>query len=124
MENEKKNKRIKLVCNLTDVAMSIDEDYYAKKVKQYENEDNLKKFYIQNKIITMIKKGRSIEDLAALFGFSVDSEKIEYYNELVTFHNKDNSMLKQSKKESKTTITETDERVKNLINKWKDANNE
>lgn len=124
MENEKKNKRIKLVCNLTDVAMSIDEDYYAKKVKQYENEDNLKKFYIQNKIITMIKKGRSIEDLAALFGFSVDSEKIEYYNELVAFHNKDNSMLKQSKKESKTTITETDERVKNLINKWKDANNE
>lgn len=124
MENEKKNKRIKLVCNLTGVAMSIDEDYYAKKVKQYESEDNLKKFYIQNKIITMIKKGRSIEDLAALFGFSVDSEKIEYYNELVAFHNKDNSMLKQSKKESKTTITETDERVKNLINKWKDANNE
>lgn len=124
MENEKKNKRIKLVCNLTGVAMSIDEDYYAKKVKQYENEDNLKKFYIQNKIITMIKKGRSIEDLAALFGFSVNSEKIEYYNELVAFHNKDNSMLKQPKKESKTTITETDERVKNLINKWKDANNE
>lgn len=124
MENEKKNKRIKLVCNLTGVAMSIDEDYYAKKVKQYESEDNLKKFYIQNKIITMIKKGRSIEDLAALFGFAVDSEKIDYYNELVAFHNKDNSMLKQPKKESKTTITETDERVKNLINKWKDANNE
>lgn len=124
MENEKKNKRIKLVCNLTGVAMSIDEDYYAKKVKQYESEDNLKKFYIQNKIITMIKKGRSIEDLAALFGFAVDSEKIGYYNELVAFHNKDNSMLKQPKKESKTTITETDERVKNLINKWKDANNE
>lgn len=72
----------------------------------------------------MIKKGRSIEDLAALFGFSVDSEKIGYYNELVAFHNKDNSMLKQPKKESKTTITETDERVKNLINKWKDVNNE
>lgn len=124
MENEKKTKRIKLVCNLTGVAMSIDEDYYAKKVKQYESEDNLKNFYIQNKIITMIKKGRSIEDLAALFGFSVDSEKIGYYNELVAFHNKDNSMLKQPKKESKTTITETDERVKNLINKWKDANNE
>lgn len=124
MENEKKTKRIKLVCNLTGVAMSIDEDYYAKKVKQYESEDNLKKFYIQNKIITMIKKGRSIEDLAALFGFAVDSEKIGYYNELVAFHNKDNSMLKQPKKESKTTITETDERVKNLINKWKDANNE
>lgn len=124
MENEKKNKRIKLVCNLTGVTMSIDEDYYAKKVKQYESEDNLKNFYIQNKIITMIKKGRSIEDLAALFGFSVDSEKIGYYNELVAFHNKDNSMLKQPKKESKTTITETDERVKNLINKWKDANNE
>lgn len=124
MENEKKNKCIKLVCNLTGVAMSIDKDYYAKKVKQYESEDNLKKFYIQNKIITMIKKGRSIEDLAALFGFSVDSEKIGYYNELVAFHNKDNSMLKQPKKESKTTITETDERVKNLINKWKDANNE
>lgn len=124
MENEKKTKRIKLVCNLTGVSMSIDEDYYAKKVKQYESEDNLKKFYIQNKIITMIKKGRSIEDLAALFGFAVDSEKIGYYNELVAFHNKDNSMLKQPKKESKTTITETDERVKNLINKWKDANNE
>lgn len=125
MQNEEKNKTkcVKLVCNLTNTSMGIYEDYYNKKVEQYGNEDNLKKYYIQNKIIRMIRKGTSIEDLAKLFNFELDESKKSYYSELIDFHTKNNSsILKvQPKKESKTTFIETDERVKTLINKWKNG---
>lgn len=120
-----RNSCIKIVCNLTGMKMGIYEDYYNKKIQQYGSEENLKKYYIQNKIITMIRRGRSIEDLAALFGFKLDESKRDYYNELIEFHNKDNkSMIKQTvKKESKTTFVETDASVKDLINRWKNGNN-
>lgn len=120
-----RNSCIKIVCNLTGMKMGIYEDYYNKKIQQYGSEENLKKYYIQNKIITMIRRGRSIEDLAALFGFKLDESKKDYYNELIEFHNKDNkSMIKQTlKKESKTTFVETDASVKDLINRWKNGNN-
>lgn len=121
---EKKNRCIKVVCNLTKTSMGIYEDYYNKKVEQYGGEDNLKKYYIQNKIIRMIRKGTSIEDLSKLFGFELDEGKKEYYDELIDFHTKNNSsILKQQpvKKESKTTFVQTDERVKSLINRWKNG---
>lgn len=121
---QKKNSCIKVACNLTGSSMGIYEDYYKKKLEQYGGEENFKKFYIQNKIIRMIRKGRSIEDLANLFGFELDESKKDYYEELIEFHTKKNSsILKQPvKKESKTTFVETDPLVKSLINRWKDGN--
>lgn len=120
---QKKNSCIKVTCNLTGSSMGIYEDYYKKKLEQYGGEENFKKFYIQNKIIRMIRKGTSIEDLAKLFNFELDESKKSYYSELIDFHTKNNSsILKvQPKKESKTTFIETDERVKTLINKWKNG---
>lgn len=109
-------KLIKITCNLTGKAMSIYEDYYAKKIAQYGSEENLKKFYIQNKIINLIKSGHSIQDISNLLGFSINKDKVDYYTELVEFH-RDKS-LSAVIKESKTTFIETDSDVSDFINSW------
>jgi hypothetical protein len=101
--------------------MAIYEDYYAKKVTQYGSEDNLKKFYIQNKIINLIKSGHNIQDIANLLSFSINKDKLNYYTELVDFH-RDKS-LSVVIKESKTTFMETDSDVSDFINSWITYNN-
>lgn len=96
--------------------MAIYEEYYAKKIAQYGSEDELNKFYIQNKIITLIKSGHDITDIANLLGFKVDKDKAEYYDELVKFHR--GNSLASAIKESKTTFIETDKDVSTFINNW------
>lgn len=114
-------KLVKITCNLTGKTMSIYEDYYAKKVAQYDGEENLKKFYIQNKIINLIKTGHNIQDIANLLSFSINKDKVDYYAELVEFH-RDKS-LSAVIKESKTTFIETDSDVSDFINSWISYNN-
>lgn len=106
----------KIKCNLTGKILQIYEDYYDKKVIQYGGEENLQKYYIQNKIITLIKSGHSIDSIAQLFGFQLHKESNEYYNELIEFHR--GKSLSAVIKESTTTFMETDPLVKNFINNW------
>ena len=109
-----KLKRIK--CNLTGKVLQIYEDYYNKKVIQYDGEENLQKYYIQNKIITLIKSGHSMDSIAQLFGFQIYKENTEYYNELIEFHR--GKSLSAVIKDSSTSFMETDPLVKNFINNW------
>lgn len=113
-------KLIKITCNLTGKSMSIYQDYYNKKVTQYGSEEELKKFYIQNKIISLIKSGHSIEDISNLLNFKINKENTEYYDELITFHR--GNSLAASIKDSKTTFMETDRDVANFINNWVNYN--
>lgn len=106
----------KIKCNLTGKILQIYEDYYDKKVIQYDGEENLQKYYIQNKIITLIKSGHSIDSIAQLFGFQLHKENSEYYNELIEFHR--GKSLSAVIKDSTTTFMETDPLVKNFINNW------
>lgn len=106
----------KIRCNLTGKVLQIYEDYYNKKIAQYEGEENLQKFYIQNKIIALIKTGHSIESIAQLFGFETQKEKSEYYNELIEFHRGKN--LLTTFKDTSTTFKETNPLVKKFINNW------
>lgn len=113
-------KLIKITCNLTGKTMAIYEDYYSKKVLQYGSEEDLKKFYIQNKIISLIKSGHNIEDISNLFGFQINKEKINYYDELIAFHR--GNSLSSVIKDSKTTFMETDPDVSDFINRWLNYN--
>lgn len=109
-------KLIKITCNLTGKTMSIYEDYYDKKVLQYEGEENLKKFYIQNKIISLIKGGHSIEDIANSIGFAINKDDSEYYNELINFHR--GKSLTAIIKDTQSNFMETDSDVSEFITKW------
>lgn len=106
----------KIKCNLTGKILQIYEDYYKKKIIQYGSEEKLNKFYIQNKIIALIKSGHSIDSIAHLLGFTLDKNLVDYYNELIKFHQ--NKSLNVSVKNSSTTFMETDSRVKIFINNW------
>lgn len=115
--NKKMSQKLKKIkCNLTGKILQIYEDYYDKKVIQYDGEENLQKYYIQNKIITLIKSGHSIDSIAQLFGFQLHKENSEYYNELIEFHR--GKSLSAVIKDSTTTFMETDPLVKNFINNW------
>lgn len=115
--NKKMSQKLrKIKCNLTGKVLQIYEDYYDKKVIQYDGEENLQKYYIQNKIITLIKSGHSIDSIAQLFGFQLHKENSEYYNELIEFHR--GKSLSAVIKDSTTTFMETDPLVKNFINNW------
>lgn len=111
-------KLIKIKCNLTGKEMSIYEDYYEKKIIQYGDEETLKKFYIQNKIITLIKSGHSIKNIAELLGFEYDKNKEDYYKKLIEFHSG-----KKIYNPVTTNDIKTDDGVSDFIKRWIDFNN-
>ena len=117
MAEEKKRKLIKLTCNLTGETLSIAPDYYQKKIKQYGSEDNLLKFYLQSKIIKMIQRGHTLEALANSFGFNLDSEKEEYYKELIEFHKQGTMPIKLTQPETKVSFLKTDKGVKDFLHR-------
>lgn len=102
----------KIKCNLSNKVISIYEDYYDKKIAQYGNEENLKKYYIQSKIISLIKSGHSIRNIAELIGFEYDPEKEDYYKELIKFH-RGNILEVQDK-----NTDEIDEEIIDFIRRW------
>lgn len=104
---------IKLKCNLTGYEMQIYEDYYVKKVKQYKSEENLKKYYIQNKIIGLIKAGHPFEYIANLLNFEYKKENESFYKELREFHS-----TNFGENTTKSSFIETDDNVKNFIENW------
>lgn len=109
---------INLVCNLTGDKISIYEDYYSKKIKQYGSEENLKKFYISYKIITLLRRGYSLESIANSSGFTLDESKVEYYNELVKFHKSNNALAFVKDKDAKVSFLKTDPKVKEFIKRF------
>lgn len=111
----------KIKCNLTGKVLQIYENYYDKKVKQYGNEELLIKYYVQNKIINLIKSGHSIEAIGQLFNFPVYENQIDYYKDLINFHRNDS--LNCIIKDSATTFMMTDPLVKKFINNWIEYNN-
>lgn len=115
--NEKMTRKLKKIkCNLTNKVLQIYEDYYEKKVTQYGGEENLNKFYIQSKIINLIKTGHSIDSIAQSFGFQIHKEQADYYSELIEFHR--GKSVSSVIKDSTTTFMETDPQVKEFLNNW------
>lgn len=111
----------KIKCNLTGKTIQIYEDYYDKKIKQYGSEENLTKYYLQNKIINLIKSGQQIDYIAELFGFEYNKDNSEYYKELIEFHRGSNA--NSIVKNSTTTYIETDKDVSDFIKNWINYNN-
>ena len=118
MSEEKKRKLVKLVCNLTGETLSIAPDYYEKKIKQYGSEEELKKYYLQSKIIKMIQRGHTLEALADSFGFVLDPAKEDYYKELIDFHKQGITPIKLNQAETKVSFLKTDEGVKDFLHRF------
>lgn len=115
----KELKQIKLECNITGKVFRFYHDKYKSKLEFYGDEELLKKFFISNEIISLLKRSYKLEDISKVIGFQLKEEKIEYYKELEKFFKSKNTNQLKIRQSSTTNTVETDSDVKNFINDWK-----
>ena len=79
----------KITCLITGKNYNYGQDYYEKKVADYIDEDNLKKYFITQKAKNYLNKGYSIQEIRNILNVNeddlpgADSEAIA---ELIEFH--------------------------------------
>ena len=79
----------KVTCLITGKNYTYGQDYYEKKVADYIDEDNLKKYFITQKAKNYLNKGYSIQEIRNILNVNeddlpdADSEAIA---ELIEFH--------------------------------------
>ena len=79
----------KVTCSITGKNYTYGQDYYEKKVADYVDEDNLKKYFITQKAKNYLNKGYSIQEIRNILNVNEndvpdpDSSEIA---ELIEFH--------------------------------------
>lgn len=112
------------MCIVTGNRYTFSKDYYQKKVEDYIDEENLKKFFITRKVKTYLNKGYSIQEIRNILNVSDENlpapDSIEIKN-LIDFHR-----VKSSGKNKKIANTlnfathKSDPQVTRFINNIKD----
>ena len=79
----------RITCLITGKSYTYGQDYYDKKVKDYVDEDNLKKYFITQKAKSYLNKGYSIQEIRNIL--NVDEENLPGPDshelvELIEFH--------------------------------------
>ena len=64
----------KITCLITGKSYTFGKDYFDKKVKDYIDESNLKKYFITKKAKNYLNKGYSVQEIRNIL--SVDAKKI------------------------------------------------
>ena len=79
----------KITCLITGKSYTYGQDYYDKKIKDYIDEDNLKKYFITQKAKNYLNKGYSIQEIRNILNVNEDelpgSDSHEVA-ELIEFH--------------------------------------
>ena len=79
----------KVTCLITGKNYTYGQDYYEKKVADYVDEDNLKKYFITKKAKNYLNKGYSVQEIRNILNVneeglpSVDSREVV---DLIEFH--------------------------------------
>jgi len=79
----------RITCLITGKSYTYGQDYYDKKIKDYVDEDNLKKYFITQKAKSYLNKGYSIQEIRNILNVdelnlpSPDSHELV---ELIEFH--------------------------------------
>ena len=79
----------KITCLITGKSYTYGQDYYDKKVKDYVDEDNLKKYFITQKAKSYLNKGYSIQEIRNILNvdeFNLPSPDSQELVELIEFH--------------------------------------
>ena len=64
----------KIICKITGKSYTFGQDYFDKKVKEYIDKDNLKKYFITKKAKNYLNKGYSIQEIRNIL--NVDDEDL------------------------------------------------
>ena len=79
----------KIICKVTGKGYTFGQDYFDKKVKDYIDKDNLKKYFITKKAKNYLNKGYSVQEIRNILNVNEedlptsDSQEIV---ELIEFH--------------------------------------
>ena len=79
----------KVTCLITGKNYTYGQDYYEKKVADYVDEDNLKKYFITQKAKNYLNKGYSIQEIRNILNVNEDDlpdADSEVIAELIEFH--------------------------------------
>jgi len=113
-----------LQCLVTGNKYNFGKEYFAKKIEEFESEDNLKRFFITKKAKTYLNKGYSVQEIRNILGIEdgglpdADSQDIR---DLIDFHKLRN--VGSRKKVSNTynfATHKSDPTVAEFINNIKD----
>ena len=79
----------KITCLITGNSYTFGQDYFDKKVKEYIDKDNLKKYFITKKARNYLNKGYSIQEIRNIL--NVDDENLpdadsQDISDLIEFH--------------------------------------
>jgi len=79
----------KITCLITGKSYTYGQDYYDKKIKDYDDEDNLKKYFITQKAKSYLNKGYSIQEIRNILNvdeFNLPDPDSQELVELIEFH--------------------------------------
>ena len=102
---------MRITCKITNENFDITIPEYKEKVKLYGNEDNLQKFYIQEKFVNLIQRGFSIEKIAELYNLNISDPKS--YKDVIKFHKNTNTI--SSVECSKETHVKSSKGIKSFL---------
>lgn len=80
----------KIVCVISGKSYTFAKDYFQKKVEEYGDEDSLKKYFVTRKVMTLLNKGYSVNDVRNILGVKDDEELADSDSEevksMIEFH--------------------------------------
>jgi len=109
----------KCTCPITGQTLLFGKEYWEKKVKEFESEENLRTFYVARKCKTLLGRGFGIKEIRRLL--SIDDSGLKPEEELThicAFYSKKKTpQLRRFESSLNFNQQTTDEEVKNFINK-------
>lgn len=80
----------KITCVISGKGYTFAKDYFQKKVEEYGDEDSLKKYFVTRKVMTLLNKGYSVNDVRNILGVKDDEELVDSDSEeiksMIEFH--------------------------------------
>jgi uncharacterized protein YfbU (UPF0304 family) len=110
-------------CLISGKSYVFSNEYYAKKIEEYKDEETLKKYFITKKVRSYLERGYSVQEIRNILGVSGDdlpSSDAQCITDLVSYH----ALLLGSETRKKPTQTnfinhKTDSDVAVFINNIK-----
>lgn len=77
----------KIVCRITGTSYTFAQEYYKKKLEEYQDDDSLKKYFITRKAKNLLVRGYSVEEIRKILDVdqtdllpATDPEIVALYN--------------------------------------------
>ena len=113
-----------LQCIVTGSSYNFGKDYYNKKVEEFGDENNLKRFFITKKAKTYLNKGYSVQEIRNILGIddsNLPEPESQDIKDLIDFHKlRNNNSRRRITNTLNFATHKSDDSVAKFINNIKD----